>query len=132
MGAVQGRPVVLNESQNLVTRLVTLERIGGYRVDEEARDVLGLVPQFGGTVGGFRRSALDGFGGFDESMLTEDTDLTFHLYREGYKFVTWRTRNVMRRRWIVGGRIGGNGIGGQRVTCKSALNMPSKFCQAKK
>ncbi|MCW4028768.1 MAG: glycosyltransferase family 2 protein [Candidatus Bathyarchaeota archaeon] len=85
VGAVQGRPVVLNEPQNLVTRLVTLERIGGYRVDEEARDVLGLVPQFGGTVGGFRRSALEGFGGFDESMLTEDTDLTFHLYREGYK-----------------------------------------------
>jgi len=39
VGAVQGRPVVLNESQNLVTRLVTLERIGGFRIDEEAREV---------------------------------------------------------------------------------------------
>ena len=55
-GSVQGRPVVLNESQNVVTRLVTLERIGGFRVDQEARDNLGLIPQFGGTVGGFRRS----------------------------------------------------------------------------
>jgi cellulose synthase/poly-beta-1,6-N-acetylglucosamine synthase-like glycosyltransferase len=54
VGAVQGRPVVLNEAQNVVTRLVTLERIGGYRVDQEARDNLGLIPQFGGTHGNWR------------------------------------------------------------------------------
>ena len=85
IGAVQGRPVVLNEPQNIVTRLIALERIGGYRVDQEARDVLGLIPQFGGTVGGFRRSIFEKIGGFDESMLTEDTDLTFQIYLEGYK-----------------------------------------------
>jgi cellulose synthase/poly-beta-1,6-N-acetylglucosamine synthase-like glycosyltransferase len=85
VGAVQGRPVVLNEAQNVVTRLVTLERIGGYRVDQEARDNLGLIPQFGGTVGGFRRSVLEKIGGFDESMLTEDTDLTFQVYLAGFK-----------------------------------------------
>ena len=85
VGAVQGRPVVLNEAQNIVTRLVTLERIGGYRVDQEARDNLDLIPQFGGTVGGFRRSILEKLGGFDESMLTEDTDLTFQVYLAGFK-----------------------------------------------
>jgi len=85
VGAVQGRPVVLNEAQNVVTRLVTLERIGGYRVDQEARDNLGLIPQFGGTAGGFRRSVLEKLGGFDESMLTEDTDLTFQVYLAGFK-----------------------------------------------
>ena len=85
VGAVQGRPVVWNEAQNAVTRLVTLERIGGYRVDQEARDNLGLIPQFGGTVEGFRRSILEDLGGFDESMLTEDTDLTFHIYLAGFK-----------------------------------------------
>ena len=88
VGAVQGRPVVLNEAQNVVTRLVTLERIGGYRVDQEARDNLGLIPQFGGTVGGFRRSVLEKLGGFDESMLTEDTDLTFHVYLAGFQVAT--------------------------------------------
>ncbi len=50
VGAVQGRVVVLNEPQNIVTRLVALERIGGYRVDQEARDHLGLIAQFGGTL----------------------------------------------------------------------------------
>jgi cellulose synthase/poly-beta-1,6-N-acetylglucosamine synthase-like glycosyltransferase len=49
VGAVQGRVVVLNEPQNFVTRLVTLERIGGYRVDQQSRDKLGLITQFGGT-----------------------------------------------------------------------------------
>jgi cellulose synthase/poly-beta-1,6-N-acetylglucosamine synthase-like glycosyltransferase len=85
VGAVQGRPVVLNEPENLVTRMIALERISGYRVDQEARDILGLIPQFGGTVGGFRRSILERLGGFDESMLAEDTDLTFSIILEGFK-----------------------------------------------
>ena len=85
VGAVQGRVVVLNEPQNIVTRLVALERIGGYRVDQEARDILGLITQFGGTVGGFRRSILKSLGGWDESVLAEDTDLTFRVYLAGYK-----------------------------------------------
>jgi cellulose synthase/poly-beta-1,6-N-acetylglucosamine synthase-like glycosyltransferase len=37
VGAVQGRVVVLNEPQNIVTRLVALERIGGYRVSRSSR-----------------------------------------------------------------------------------------------
>jgi cellulose synthase/poly-beta-1,6-N-acetylglucosamine synthase-like glycosyltransferase len=85
VGAVQGRVTVLNEPQNIVTRLVALERIGGYRIDQEARDSLGLIPQFGGTVGGFRRSLLEQLGGWDESVLAEDTDLTFSVYLKGYK-----------------------------------------------
>jgi cellulose synthase/poly-beta-1,6-N-acetylglucosamine synthase-like glycosyltransferase len=85
VGAVQGRVVVLNEPQNIVTRLVALERIGGYRVDQEARDNLNLIPQFGGTVGGFKRSVLESLGGWDESILAEDTDLTFKVYLAGFK-----------------------------------------------
>lgn len=84
VGAVQGRVTVLNEPQNVVTRLVALERIGGYRVDQQARERLGLIPQFGGTVGGVRRSLLESLGGWDESILAEDTDLTFRLYLAGY------------------------------------------------
>jgi cellulose synthase/poly-beta-1,6-N-acetylglucosamine synthase-like glycosyltransferase len=85
VGAVQGRVVVLNEPENAITRLVALERVGGYRVDQEARDTLGLIAQFGGTVGGFRRSLLERLGGWDEAVLAEDTDLTFRIYLAGYK-----------------------------------------------
>jgi cellulose synthase/poly-beta-1,6-N-acetylglucosamine synthase-like glycosyltransferase len=51
VGAVQGRPVVSNEPDNIVTRIVAMERIGGYCINQEARDILGLIPQFGGTLG---------------------------------------------------------------------------------
>jgi len=85
VGAVQGRVTVLNEPKNMLTRLVALERIGGYRIAQQARDDLGLITQFGGTVGGFRRSLLEFLGGWDESILAEDTDLTFQVYLAGYK-----------------------------------------------
>ena len=85
VGAVQGRVTVLNEPQNIVTRLVTLERIGGYRVDQQARESLGLIAQFGGTVGGFRRTLIESLGGWDESVLAEDTDLTFSVYLAGFR-----------------------------------------------
>lgn len=85
VGVVQGRITVLNEPKNIITRLVALERIGGYRVDQEARDFLRLITQFGGTVGGIRRDLLEALGGWDESILAEDTDLTFRVLLEGCK-----------------------------------------------
>ncbi|MFB3889131.1 MAG: glycosyltransferase family 2 protein [Candidatus Bathyarchaeia archaeon] len=115
VGAVQGRVVVLNEPQNMVTRLVALERIGGYRVDQEARDGLGLISQFGGTVGGFRRELLARLGGWDESILAEDTDLTFRVSLAGYRIRyvgdaecyeeavdSWRAYWTQRYRWARG------------------------------
>lgn len=82
VGAVQGRIRVLNEG-NHVSKVVSLERLGGYMVDQLARDILGLIPQFGGTVGGVRRSLLQLLGGFDANILAEDTDLTFRVYLNG-------------------------------------------------
>ena len=115
VGAVQGRVVVLNEPENMVTRLIALERIGGYRVDQEARDILGLIAQFGGTVGGLRRNLLETLGGWDENILAEDTDLTFRVYIAGYKvrYVgdaecyeeavnNWRSYWSQRYRWARG------------------------------
>jgi cellulose synthase/poly-beta-1,6-N-acetylglucosamine synthase-like glycosyltransferase len=115
VGAVQGRIIVLNEPKNVVTRLVALERIGGYRVDQEARSSLGLITQFGGTAGGFRRSLLEALGGWDESMLAEDTDITFRVYLAGYivRYVneaecyeeaveSWRAYWRQRYRWSRG------------------------------
>jgi len=115
VGAVQGRVTVLNESDSLVTRLVALERTGGYRVDQFARNELGLISQFGGTVGGFRRSLIEQLGGWDPDMLTEDTDLTFRIYLAGFKvrYVneadcyeeavnSWRSYWRQRSRWAKG------------------------------
>jgi cellulose synthase/poly-beta-1,6-N-acetylglucosamine synthase-like glycosyltransferase len=115
VGVVQGRIVVLNEPKTLVSRLVALERIGGYGVDQLARDRRGLITQCGGTACGIRRSLLDHISGWDEKMLTEDTDLTFLAYEAGFKIRyaseaecyeeavdTWRSYWRQRHRWAKG------------------------------
>ncbi|MEO6921803.1 MAG: glycosyltransferase [Collimonas sp.] len=87
VGAIMGRVVPLNAGANLLTRLLDLERAGGYQVDQAARMNLGLVPQYGGTVGGVRRRALEEIGGWNSDMLAEDTDVTFRLLQQGWKTV---------------------------------------------
>lgn len=85
IGAVMGRVVPLNVDKKLLTRLLDLERSGGYQVDQQARMNLHMVPQYGGTVAGVRKSALDEIGGWNENALAEDTDLTYRLLLAGWK-----------------------------------------------
>lgn len=115
VGAVMGRVVPVNTRANLLTRLLDLERSGGYQVDQQARHNLHLMPQYGGTVGGFRRDLALSFGGFDQRVLAEDTDLTYRLFINGWKVVyanrvecfeevpeTWEVRARQIRRWSRG------------------------------
>jgi len=110
-----GRVVPLNVGTNLLTRLLDLERAGGYQVDQQARMNLRLVPQHGGTVAGVRRSALREIGGWNDNSLTEDTDLTYRLLLAGWKTVyqnrsecyeevpeTWSVRIKQIMRWAKG------------------------------
>ena len=85
IGAVMGRVIPLNVDKKLLTRLLDLERSGGYQVDQQARMNLHMVPQYGGTVAGVRKSALEEIGGWNENALAEDTDLTYRLLLAGWK-----------------------------------------------
>jgi len=87
VGAVMGRVVPRNVSSNLLTRLLDMERSAGYQVDQQARMNLKGVPQFGGTVGGVRLSAVQAAGGWRDDVLAEDTDITFRLLVAGWKTV---------------------------------------------
>ena len=115
VGGVMGRVVPLNVGTNLLTRLLDLERSGGYQVDQQARMNLRLVPQHGGTVAGVRLSALREIGGWNDNSLTEDTDLTYRLLLHGWKTVyqnrsecyeevpeTWHVRVKQIMRWAKG------------------------------
>lgn len=84
VGAVMGRVVPQNVGVNLLTRILDLERSAGYQVDQQARYCLGSVPQYGGTVGGVRLSALADAGGWTIDTLAEDTDLTYRLLLKGW------------------------------------------------
>jgi cellulose synthase/poly-beta-1,6-N-acetylglucosamine synthase-like glycosyltransferase len=115
VGAVMGRVVPLNVGVSLLTRLLDLERAGGYQVDQQARMNLRLMPQYGGTVGGVRRAALDHVGGWRVDSLAEDTDLTVRLVMAGWEVVyqnrsecyeevpeTWESRIRQIQRWAKG------------------------------
>jgi cellulose synthase/poly-beta-1,6-N-acetylglucosamine synthase-like glycosyltransferase len=115
VGAVMGRVVPLNLNRSLLTRLLDLERTGGYQVDQQARMNLDLIPQYGGTVGGVRRAALRHVGGWRDDTLAEDTDMTFRLVLAGWKVVyqnrsecyeevpeTWPARIAQIKRWTRG------------------------------
>lgn len=115
VGAVMGRVVPHNLNRTLLTRLLDLERAGGYQVDQQARMNLRLVPQYGGTVGGVRRSALVDVGDWDTDSLAEDTDITYRLVLRGWEVVyqnrsecyeevpeNWPTRIRQIQRWTRG------------------------------
>ena len=115
IGAVMGRVVPINASRNLLTRLLEVERSGGYQVDQQARMTLRLVPQYGGTTGGVRMAALRAVGGWSDDVLAEDTELTFRLLLSGWKTAyqnraecyeevpeTWQMRARQIGRWAKG------------------------------
>ena len=115
VGAVMGRVIPYNADKNLLTRLINIERSGGYQVDQQARYNMRLIPQYGGTVGAFRKQVMIDMGGFDASVLAEDTDLTFKMYLRGWKVMyansaecyeeapeNWATRAKQIRRWSRG------------------------------
>jgi cellulose synthase/poly-beta-1,6-N-acetylglucosamine synthase-like glycosyltransferase len=115
VGASMGRVVPYNVRTNMLTRFLDLERSGGYQVDQQARMNMHLVPQYGGTVGGVRMSALRSVGGWREETLAEDTDLTYRLLLAGWKTAyqnrsecyeevpeAWSTRIHQLKRWAQG------------------------------
>ena len=115
VGAVMGRVIPYNTNKNMLTRLINLERSGGYQVDQQARYNLRTIPQYGGTVGGFRKDILLETGGFNPKVLAEDTELTYRLFTSGWKVVyansaecyeespeSWNVRGRQIRRWARG------------------------------
>lgn len=115
VAAVMGRVIPFNHNKNLLTQLLALERTAGYQVDQQARYNLNLIPQYGGTVGGFRKDLVVSTGGFNTRILAEDTELTYRLYSMGYRVVyandaecyeespeTWSARGRQIRRWSRG------------------------------
>jgi cellulose synthase/poly-beta-1,6-N-acetylglucosamine synthase-like glycosyltransferase len=114
IGAVMGR-VIPHNRNSVLTHLLAMERSGGYQAGQQSRYNLKLLPQYGGTVGGFRKKLVLDTGGFNTKVLAEDTELTFRLYLMGYKVAyandaecyeqspeTWSARGTQVRRWARG------------------------------
>lgn len=116
LGAVAGKPVVRNRT-TILGRLQLLEYIGVIDIIKKAQSFLyGRVNTVSGVIVGFRREALKDVNGWDPTIITEDIDITWRLYRKNWKIkyqpsiICWilvpeNVRNLIkqRRRWARGG-----------------------------
>lgn len=83
VGAVQGRCEVRNRDDSLLARLVSIDYLAGYLVNEYGRQALFELPAYGGANCAVRTSSLRSAGGWNEASVTEDTDLTIRLLLRG-------------------------------------------------
>lgn len=83
VGAAQGRCVIRNGGDSLLARLVAVDYLAGYLVNEYGRQALHQLPAYGGANCAVRTSSLRALGGWNERSVTEDTDLTMRLILRG-------------------------------------------------
>jgi peptidoglycan-N-acetylglucosamine deacetylase len=84
VGAIAGNAKVGNRI-NLLTRWQALEYITSQNLDRRAFEIINCITVVPGAVGAWRRDVVLEAGGFSESTLAEDADLTFSILRNGYR-----------------------------------------------
>lgn len=85
VGAVQGWCRIHNGSASPIARLVEIDYLAGYLVNESGRHLVYRLPAYGGANCAVRRDLLEAAGGWNEDTVTEDTDLTLRLTLRGYQ-----------------------------------------------
>ncbi len=84
IGAVQARWGHLNAGDSLLTRAQALALDGHFLVEQTAQSRLGLMLNFNGTAGVWRRQAIEAAGGWQGDTLTEDFDLSYRAQMAGW------------------------------------------------
>ncbi|GAB4029961.1 cellulose synthase family protein [Spirosoma gilvum] len=87
VGIVQTRWEHLNEEFSLMTQLQAFGLNAHFTVEQSSRDAAGLLANFNGTGGVWRRQAIIDAGGWQSDTLTEDLDLSYRAQLKGWKFV---------------------------------------------
>lgn len=85
LGIVQARWGHLNADESLLTRAQALGIDGHFMVEQSARTFNGLLMNFNGTAGIWRRQAILDAGGWSADTLTEDLDLSYRAQLAGWK-----------------------------------------------
>jgi cellulose synthase/poly-beta-1,6-N-acetylglucosamine synthase-like glycosyltransferase len=83
VGAVQGRCAIRNPEDSLLTRLIAIDYMAGYLVNEYGRQSMFRLPAYGGANCAVRATSLRAIGGWNIESVTEDTDLTLRLVLRG-------------------------------------------------
>jgi cellulose synthase/poly-beta-1,6-N-acetylglucosamine synthase-like glycosyltransferase len=82
---VQTRWGYLNPAYSALTRAQTIALDGHFVVEHIGRNRNGLLMNFNGTAGVWRRTAIEAAGGWQDDTLTEDVDLSFRAQLAGWQ-----------------------------------------------
>ena len=85
LGMVQTRWVHLNAEYSAVTRAQAIALDAHFVVEHTARNRSGLLINFNGTAGVWRREAIEDAGGWQADTLAEDLDLSYRAQLAGWK-----------------------------------------------
>jgi cellulose synthase/poly-beta-1,6-N-acetylglucosamine synthase-like glycosyltransferase len=115
LGAVLGKFRTINKKRNLLTRFINIETLSFQSMLQAGRWQLFKVATLPGTNCVIRRHLLDKLNGWDEGAITEDSELSIRIYKEGYriKFIpysvtyeqepeSWGVWIKQRTRWVRG------------------------------
>jgi cellulose synthase/poly-beta-1,6-N-acetylglucosamine synthase-like glycosyltransferase len=85
LGFVQARWGHLNDEFSLLALAQAMALDGHFVVEHTARQRAGLLTNFSGTGGVWRRACIEACGGWRGEMLTEDMDLSYRAQLAGWK-----------------------------------------------
>ncbi|MGL4876285.1 MAG: glycosyltransferase family 2 protein [Clostridium sp.] len=106
LGAVIGKFRCRNKEVNLLTRFINIETLTFQWMAQAGRWQLFKLCTIPGTNFVIRRSIIESIGGWDTKAVTEDTEISFRMYRMGYKIkfmpkaVTWEQEPQTLKVWI--------------------------------
>jgi cellulose synthase/poly-beta-1,6-N-acetylglucosamine synthase-like glycosyltransferase len=87
LGMIQTRWGHLNPFDNLLTRGQTLALDGHFVVEQTARNRAGWLMNFNGSGGVWRAQCIREAGGWRDTTLTEDLDLSYRAQLKGWRFL---------------------------------------------
>ena len=85
LGACIGKFRTVNKNRNLLTRFINVETLSFQSIVQAGRWKLFRVSTLPGTNFVIRRPLLDHLGGWDESAITEDSEMSIRIYMEGFR-----------------------------------------------
>ncbi len=106
LGAVIGKFRTRNRNASLITRFVNIETLAYQCMNQAGRWFFFNLCTIPGTNFVVRRSIIERIGGWDTKALSEDTEISFRIYRMGYKIklmplaVTWEQEPQLLRIWL--------------------------------
>ncbi|MBN2346028.1 MAG: glycosyltransferase [Candidatus Aminicenantes bacterium] len=106
LAAVTGKFRAYNAGRNLLTRLINLESVAFQWIIQAGRWFFLRISTLPGTNYIIWKRVVESLGGWDEEALTEDAELTFRIYQEGYLVaflpvaVTWEQEPERLAVWV--------------------------------